>query len=738
MLFNFIEQKDFKGLQKYITENDNIDLDSMDIHSNYFIQYLVNYNMIHIIKWILINKTIRLDVLDTDGRNLLYSIIKYNYKILLLLLLEYDKNSIGINIINMRDNFGNTGLNYCIIFNNFEIFKILYQYGADVYNVNNDLNNIYEICLHYKRNTILQYLLTHQINTVNITNLSLFLNKNGFSVLQSIILYENFDMLEFIIGFPKFIKMIVNNIEYEYGLTALQQCMILSYNNIVFKLLEHGGDINISDYTGNTCIHYAFIEKNYNIILEFIKKKINFSNTLNISNMNGDTPLHIYLENITGDNITGDNITGEDITGEDNMLILEELLLHTNINIMNNNKNTILYLLVIKKLYKNDKIKQILTNGITIMNLFITNKENMNILELIVNKNDYNEFLQIAITSYYNILQNNKNKEYLVIDIEKKCADGNNKKDYCINYIKKMIINKKRSFPEFIDIKIDVIKDVFKDNYYYTGSTIDILFGLIYLYTHYDNINLILEYPLIHNNILDAYYKKLGLNYSFKLDFSNIELVWTYMKLISLTHFDDIIKMKIQNNNNKQFIIIPLGIEVATGSHANIIIIDIINQTIERFEPNGRNCPVGFYYHPKLLDDILYDKFIILLPNFTYLKPCDFLPAIGFQIYEISDSEKYKKLGDPNGFCAVWCVWWAEQRIKNPSVKPNILFNKLLEKILLSQESFKNLIRNYSIHISSLRDSYLERYKLTIDDWMTNNYTSEDLNKIEGDIIKIL
>ena len=59
----------------------------------------------------------------------------------------------------------------------------------------------------------------------------------------------------------------------------------------------------------------------------------------------------------------------------------------------------------------------------------------MNILELIVNKNDYNEFLQIAITSYYNILQNNKNKEYLVIDIEKKCADGNNKKDYCINYI---------------------------------------------------------------------------------------------------------------------------------------------------------------------------------------------------------------------------------------------------------------------------------------------------------------
>ena len=95
--------------------------------------------------------------------------------------------------------------------------------------------------------------------------------------------------------------------------------------------------------------------------------------------MNGDTPLHIYLENIT----LGDNIE------EDNMLILEELLLYTNINIMNNNKNTILYLLVLKKLYKNDKIKHILTNGITIMNLFITNKENINILDLIVNKNEH-------------------------------------------------------------------------------------------------------------------------------------------------------------------------------------------------------------------------------------------------------------------------------------------------------------------------------------------------------------
>ena len=53
MLFNFIENKDFKGLKKYIQENKTIDLDIMDSHSNYFIQYLVNYNMVHLIEWIL-------------------------------------------------------------------------------------------------------------------------------------------------------------------------------------------------------------------------------------------------------------------------------------------------------------------------------------------------------------------------------------------------------------------------------------------------------------------------------------------------------------------------------------------------------------------------------------------------------------------------------------------------------------------------------------------------------------
>ena len=69
MIFDFIKNKDFDGLKKYIETNindDNLDLDIYDSHHNYFIQYLITYNLIDIIKIILLNKTIRLDIVDTD------------------------------------------------------------------------------------------------------------------------------------------------------------------------------------------------------------------------------------------------------------------------------------------------------------------------------------------------------------------------------------------------------------------------------------------------------------------------------------------------------------------------------------------------------------------------------------------------------------------------------------------------------------------------------------------------
>ena len=122
----------------------------------------------------------------------------------------------------------------------------------------------------------------------------------------------------------------------------------------------------------------------------------------------------------------------------------------------------------------------------------------------------------------------------------------------------------------------------------------------------------------------------------------------------------------------------------------------------------------------------------------NYIKPFDFLPTVGFQMLETIEDTKCNKIGDPNGFCAVWCVWWAEQRLLHPDISIYILVDELIKKIRLSNKSFKNLIRNYSTNIVSIRDEYLKKYSLDINDWITNNYKESDIIGIEKDVIEAI
>lgn len=745
LLFDFIIKKKFNELKDYIDANPDIDLDIYDVHHNYFIQYLVLYNLIDIIKYILKNRTIRLDIVDTDGRNLLYTLIKYNYIELLELLIEIDKNNIGLSIINIRDNLGYCGLHYSVIFNNMSALKILYQAKADITILDNESNNIFTICFQYKRTELLLYLLENEIKS-NV-NISVYINNNGETILHSAITYDNTTILDYIMNQTQFIKMLVNRTEKEYGLSALHQCVVLNKNATAFKLLELGADINSSDYIGNTPIHYAMIEKNFQFIEDVVDQTI--TRALNISNLNGDTPLHIFLEN---NEISVDIVNSK---YQYNYLhILEKLLKDTNINSMNNLGITPLHLIVNKNLWTIDSIKTILTNGFTHMNLFITSNNNNTVYD-IVPENMKKDFINIAVDSYYNILKNIKNKDELSVDWEKYCASDDltnlmtlynkalynkDKKSkggtcdyYCKEYIRDVIVSMKRSIPLYHEITLNIDSGVFVDGCYYTGSTIDILFGLVYLYTEF-NASVVLEYPLTENKELEKYYKKIGLNYSYKLDFSNIEIIWSFQKIIYMVNFNMLFLAMIDSSN--QFIVIPLGIEVANGSHANILIIDTKNKTIERFEPNGKNNPRDLYYNAELLDTILINKFNELIPRYSYLKPSDFLPDIGFQILETLDNEKCKRLGDPNGFCAVWCVWWAEQRVTNPTIKPDKLTSELIRQIRFANKSFKNLIRNYSMKIIKTRDMYLKKYNLDINDWVLNNYTEDTILKIEKKVLE--
>ncbi len=734
-LFTYIKEKKFDELLEVIKKDESIDMDVMDETYNYFIHYIILYNNIDIMEYILKHRNIRLDILDTDGRNLLYVPIKYNYMDMLKLILDYDKMNIGMSIIDVSDSIGYTGLHYCIIFNNIKAFNMLYNLNVDINILDKKQNNIYMICLQYKRTDLLIHILNMEIKKNH--NINHFTNINGESILMSAINYDDMKVVDYILGNKEFAKQIINIQEHEYGLTSLHQAIVLGHNNIIEKMINNGANLLLSDYLGNTPYHYAVIEKNYFVLNYLINMELK---TLTYINMNGNMPLHILLE----DDIVDITINDSKKYQYDMYMILLKMIKYTDLNVMNNDGNTPMHYIVMKNLWQLPEVKNILiTKNI---NVFITNKENISVIDL-VNNND--EFKNIIVDSYYDMIKKNKNN--LVETWEQYCANDNlsdllklfnryntgskNVVNICKEHIMKMINDKIKSVPSMNDIALTIDSGIYMENCFYTGSTIDILFGLYYLYNNHKNIQLVLEYPLTQNKEIESYYMKMGLNYVFKIEFSNIEIVWSFMKLIYISNFDSVILNKINNGN--RYVVIPLGIEVATGSHANMLIIDTELLIIERFEPNGANPPRGFFYNPDMLDSLLETKFNNILPDYTFIRPSEYLPTIGFQILESMESEKCKNIGDPNGFCAVWCIWWAEMKATY-NMDSKILAEKLINEIKLSNMSFKKIIRNFSHKIVTIRDEFLKRYNLTINDWINGNYNEDIHSALESDILNII
>ena len=83
---------------------------------------LTTNNQIDIIK-IVLDKNVRLDVLDIDGRTILYYPIKFDYIDVIKLLLNKSKYIIGTPLLKIQDNNYNNALHYCVIFNRIKILE---------------------------------------------------------------------------------------------------------------------------------------------------------------------------------------------------------------------------------------------------------------------------------------------------------------------------------------------------------------------------------------------------------------------------------------------------------------------------------------------------------------------------------------------------------------------------------------------------------------------------------------
>ena len=735
ILFDLIKNNKISEFKTFIQKISGvIDLNMKDNSGNYLITYAIVKNNTELVQ-LLIESECKIDITDQEGRSILYTPIKYNYTEIIKLLISYNNHSIGVSIADFKDKYSNIPLHYAIFFKNIDAIDLLLK-DSNVNTVDMDGNNSLHLSIYSKNYDICKKIL--KATNLNINSRTI----DGETALHIGCNYE----LENIVKMLLDNGIAVDSQDYDNQLTALMYTINLN-NNILSKLLlKYNANPNIQDYVGNTSVHHAIIQDNNEILFEMLSyyyKTIN----VNIHNIDSKLPIHLLLE--------------KDIVNENENNIMQILINQSNLNFQDNNNNTPLHLICKKNIWQNNKDMLIKKK----LNIFVFNKENKRPIDYI-SKNELTEFLDMATKAYLYILRNYNftwkeewenicSKE---LNLEKSKALSkyiNNKgkdkhknkcQDICYGIINEKLVdlyNNKdikcgyTSYPFKINKKcIDIIgissNDKVSELCSFVGVTLDILVGLIYLLDKYKDACSTITSNFINNDDLCNYYTNIGIKTSTKCEFLNFEIVWIYKKLFFSENFIENFK-----KCKSRFIIIPLGIELKIGSHANYLIYDRKTNEIERFEPYGSEPPHGFNYDADLLDNILAFKFNEIDSKIKYIEPNKYLHKIGFQYHDIYEP-KTGKIGDPSGFCALWSIWYADNRLKYPDIDRKSLVKKLVKEIKIKNVSFKNLIRNYSTTITDLRDKVLVAAGITINDWMNDQYNEKQYKIIINKLTELL
>jgi len=148
-----------------------------------------------------------------------------------------------------------------------------------------------------------------------------------------------------------------------------------------------------------------------------------------------------------------------------------------------------------------------------------------------------------------------------------------------------------------------------------------------------------------------------------------------------------------ENKGHKFFVItVMLVVPGKPGSHANILILDLKEKTIELFEPHGKRTEMttmdsleGAY---KISDNLLKKMFSKILPKYSYISPQNYLPTYGLQW----------RIDSYTGLCVSWTMLYIHYRILNPNIERKRLvqyMNTFTKKFILRyvkqvEETIKN------------------------------------------------
>jgi len=134
-----------------------------------------------------------------------------------------------------------------------------------------------------------------------------------------------------------------------------------------------------------------------------------------------------------------------------------------------------------------------------------------------------------------------------------------------------------------------------------------------------------------------------------------------------------------ENKGHRFFVLtVRLVVPGKSGSHANMLIIDLKAKKIELFEPHGKRSQTSTLdslegaYH--ISDKLLKKMFSKILPKYKYISPQFFLPIYGLQ----AKTDAY------TGLCVTWAIMYLHYRLLNPNIKRN----KIILHILKINQNF--------------------------------------------------
>lgn len=161
-------------------------------------------------------------------------------------------------------------------------------------------------------------------------------------------------------------------------------------------------------------------------------------------------------------------------------------------------------------------------------------------------------------------------------------------------------------------------------------------------------------------------------------------------------------------NKTARFIFFTLILKFKNISltHANMVVIDLVQKTLERFEPHGAtfNFDNNSKKNNNTINKIISNQVLVELglKNFEYISPQKISPFIGVQ----QTADAYC------GMCVTISMMYLHLRILNPDIKQPKLVKFLLNR---SKDKLKIMILKYAKHVEeTLKDN--ENYVLKLFD----------------------